>query len=142
MDRRIFTSGVLVGASLLLGGCNDTAGPAGSRAAAAGIYFLQSVDGVRVGQSHGQGTTGGAIYLLPDGGAERRIQYRSGAGSRTFVSKGSFEVDGRSILLALRENDGSSEYVLHWPATLDGHSLTLVYPNPGDGEIHEVYRRR
>jgi hypothetical protein len=128
-----------VSLALVLAACGSPTGP--SLADVAGLYRLQAVNGRLVPDTAavtGYGTLAGMIALRADGGAERSITYRDARGVLVpLAAVGSFEVRGGAVELKLRETDQT------WRVRGDiaGGLLTLRYPNPGDGEIIERYRR-
>ena len=122
----------------LAAGCGQATGPS----SVAGGYVLHTVNGVPVPLPDLNGQLGGTILLSADGRAERRVRYRvdvSGT-SQEAHAIGSYEVQGVTVALALRE-DGSQATTPWQPAaTLQGGVLTLRYPSPVDGpDIVEAY---
>ena len=130
----------LSGAALLLFACQDPLSV--NPAEVAGIYELQSVTGT-IGRL--ETPVGGRITLTIGRAAERRMTYQidTTGTTREFVARGTYQLADSTVELALRENDGGSEFVWRVRADLlsDG-GLRITYPRPADGTIVEVYKRR
>jgi hypothetical protein len=138
MRARFFPVIAMVGVGVL-SGCHDSTGPDAATAAAAGIYVLQPSSS---GGGYGAPLSG-TMYLAPSGQVERRAFYPSATGGTTeSVMNGTFRVHGTSVELRLLEVTGGTTYPWSPPATLEGHTLTLSYPGPADGQVTETYNRK
>ena len=115
----------------VVGGCRTSTG-ADSRGEVAGTYVLESVVG--------RGPAAGQLVLGPLGRAERRVT-TAGTTPVTFVATGTFRLRGNATIeLALREQSAAS-YVWRVWGTRTADRIILTYPDPGDGEVVETYRR-
>lgn len=128
------------GVAVLLLGCHDSLRV--TAADVAGIYDLRSVTGT-IGML--ETPVGGRITLTVTRAAERRLTYQIDTQGtlRELVARGTYQLTDSGVELALREDDGRSDYVWRVRAELlsDG-GLRLTYPRPADGIIVELYRRR
>jgi hypothetical protein len=114
--------------------CQDGTGTSGLPNATIlpGTYVLESVQG--------RGPNSGTFEVTRGGAAERRVRYSTAI---EYVAIGSYMIVGDSIVFALRENGGQSEYVWRPRGAVTGARFTLRHPDPADGpDIVETYRRR
>jgi len=93
----------------------------------------------------GRGPSHGTLILSAAGSAERRVRYQQSGGglSPDFVARGTFHAhaDGR-IELRLQEDTAPAQTVWRPATRWNGDTVELRYPDPGDGEIVETYRRQ
>lgn len=125
--------------ALLIAGvlsCTDRLGPSG----VAGMYALESVDGVPVPLPGTYAQVRGSFTLTATGFAERRVVYRidDQGTEQESVESGTFTLADDSVL-HLSFHAGNSSWTR--TAILIRSAITLRLPSPVDGpDIVELYR--
>ena len=132
--------GGAAGLAVLLLGCHESLGI--TPATVAGVYHLTSVTGT-VGRI--ETPVNGRITLTVSRVAERRVSYEIDTMGtvREFGARGTYRLSDSLVEMALREDNGRSDYVWRVRAEVEPDGvLRLTYPRPADGTIVELYQRR